>query len=52
MYELIFTMSLGISQKLILGNLRLIYPDGTIIDYLATSGLYHFFKDVIDLCSK
>jgi hypothetical protein len=38
-HQLIFTMSLGISQKLILGNLKLIYPDGTEIDYLATSGL-------------
>jgi hypothetical protein len=32
-------MPLGISQKLILGNLRLVYPDKTTIDYLATSGL-------------
>lgn len=39
MYELIFTMALAVSQKLIYGNVRLIYPDGTIIDYLATSGL-------------
>jgi hypothetical protein len=39
MYELIFTMALAVSQKLIYGNLRLIYSDGTIIDYLATSGL-------------
>ena len=38
-HELIFTMSLGISQGLILGNLKLIYPDGQVIDYLATSGL-------------
>jgi hypothetical protein len=38
-YELIFTMPLGISQQLILGNLRLVYPDRTPIDYLATSGL-------------
>lgn len=39
MYQLIFTRPLAISQKLILGNLELIYPDGTNIDYLATSGL-------------
>jgi hypothetical protein len=38
-HQLIFTMSLGNSQKLILGNLRLSYPDGQNIDYLATSGL-------------
>jgi len=38
-YQLLFTMPLGISANLILGNLRLIYPDGQIIDYLATSGL-------------
>jgi hypothetical protein len=38
-YQLTFTMDLGISQELILGNLRLVYPDGTPIDYLATSGL-------------
>ena len=38
-HQLIFTMPLGISQKLILGNLRLVYPDETTIDYLATSGL-------------
>jgi hypothetical protein len=38
MSRLIFTMPLGISQKLILGSLKLIYPDGQIV-YLATSGL-------------
>ena len=38
-HQLIFTMPLGISRKLILGNLRLTYPDGQNIDYLATSGL-------------
>jgi hypothetical protein len=38
-YQLVFTMPLGISQNLILGNLKLIYPDGTPVDYLATSGL-------------
>jgi len=32
-------MSLGNSQNLILGSLKLIYPNGEIIDYLATSGL-------------
>jgi hypothetical protein len=38
-YQLIFTMQLGNSQNLIFGNLQLEYPDGTKIDYLATSGL-------------
>ena len=38
-HQLIFTMPLGFSQKLILGSLQLIYPDGQIIDYFATSGL-------------
>ena len=38
-YQLIFTMPLDISQKLILGNLKLVYPNGQAIDYLATSGL-------------
>jgi hypothetical protein len=32
-------MALATSQKLIVGNLQLIYPNGQIIDYLATSGL-------------
>ena len=32
-------MSLGHSQNLILGSLKLIYPDNQVIDYLATSGL-------------
>ena len=41
-HQLIFTMPLGISQNLILGNLRLIYPDKTPIDYLATSGLPNY----------
>ena len=41
-HQLIFTMPLGISQKLILGNLRLVYPDETTIDYLATSGLPNY----------
>lgn len=34
-----FTMSLGHWQNLILGSLKLIYPDNQVIDYLATSGL-------------
>lgn len=38
-HQLIFTMSLGLSQKLILGSLKLIYLNGQVIDYLATSGL-------------
>jgi hypothetical protein len=38
-YQLIFTMPLATSQKLILGSLQLIYPDGQVINYLATSGL-------------
>lgn len=38
-HQLIFTMALAISKKLIYGNLRLIYADNQIIDYLATSGL-------------
>jgi hypothetical protein len=38
-YQLVFTMPLGISQSLITGSLKLIYPDGQVIDYLATSGL-------------
>jgi len=41
-HQLIFTMPLEISQKLILGNLRLVYPDGQTINYLATSGLPDF----------
>ncbi|WP_445173793.1 hypothetical protein [Microcoleus sp.] len=39
MYKLIFTMPLGKSKKLILGNLELSYPSGEIVNYLATSGL-------------
>jgi hypothetical protein len=39
MHELIFTMSLRISPQLIVGNLKLKYPDGKEIDYQATSGL-------------
>lgn len=38
-HQLIFTMPFAHSQKLILGSLKLIYPDNQIIDYLATSGL-------------
>jgi len=39
MHRLTFTMALGISQKLILGSLKLIYPDGQTIDCLVTSKL-------------
>jgi len=39
MHKLIFSMPLRISQELITGSLKLIYPDGQVIDYLATSGL-------------
>lgn len=39
MHKLIFTMALGVSKKLILGSLKLVYSDGQVIDYLATSGL-------------
>jgi hypothetical protein len=38
-HQLIFTMPLGISKQLITGSLKLGYPSGEIIDYLATSGL-------------
>jgi hypothetical protein len=38
-HQLIFTLPLDNSQELILGNLRLIYPNNQIVDYLATSGL-------------
>jgi hypothetical protein len=38
-HQLLFTMPLGKSQRLITGTLKLIYPDGQEIDYLATSGL-------------
>jgi hypothetical protein len=38
-HQLVFTMPLGKSQSLITGSLKLIYPDGQVIDYLATSGL-------------
>ena len=38
-HQLIFRMTLGKSQNLILGSLELIYPNGEIINYLATSGL-------------
>jgi len=39
MHKLLFTMELANSQKLIYGNLQLIYPSGETITYLATSGL-------------
>ena len=38
-HQLIFTMPLGKSKQLITGRLKLIYPNGEIIDYLATSGI-------------
>ena len=38
-HQLIFTMPLGKSTQLITGSLKLIYPNGEIIDYLATSGI-------------
>ena len=38
-HQLVFTMPLGNSQGLITGILKLIYPDGQVVDYLATSGL-------------
>jgi len=38
-HQLLFTMPLGHSQNLITGILKLIYPDGQEINYLATSGL-------------
>ncbi|HAX80790.1 MAG TPA: hypothetical protein DCY88_34370 [Cyanobacteria bacterium UBA11372] len=38
-YKLIFSMDLGDSRSLLWGNLKLVYPDGNDIDYLATSGV-------------
>jgi hypothetical protein len=38
-HHLNFTMPLCKSQSLITGILKLTYPDGQVIDYLATSGL-------------
>lgn len=38
-HQLSFTLPLGHSRILILGSLKLIYPNGETIDYLATSGL-------------
>jgi hypothetical protein len=38
-HKLVFTMPLAQSQSLITGSLKLIYSDGQVIDYLATSGL-------------
>lgn len=38
MHKLFFTMKLHPSTSLLWGSLKLIYPDGTSIDYLATSG--------------
>lgn len=37
-HRLIFSMDLADSNSLVWGNLKLIYPDGTDVDYLATSG--------------
>ncbi|MFB2979685.1 hypothetical protein [Microseira sp. BLCC-F43] len=37
-HKLIFSMDLRDSCSLLWGNLKLIYPDGTDVDYLATSG--------------
>ncbi|WP_341737370.1 hypothetical protein [Microcoleus sp. CAWBG640] len=38
MHRLSFTLPLADSPDLIFGNLKLTYPDGHAIDYLATSG--------------
>ena len=38
MHKLSFTLPLADSPELIFGNLKLTYPDGHAIDYLATSG--------------
>ena len=38
MHELIFSMNLQPNSELICGNLKLVYPDGKVIDYAATSG--------------
>ncbi|HEY9813954.1 MAG TPA: hypothetical protein V6D31_10545 [Candidatus Sericytochromatia bacterium] len=38
-YQLLFTMPLGVSQSLIKGLVKLTYPDGQVVEYLATSGL-------------
>ncbi len=37
-HQLLFTMELAPSNELLYGNLELKYPEGTAIDYLATSG--------------
>jgi hypothetical protein len=37
-YSLAFTMPLAVSDDLIYGSLKLIYPDKKEIDYIATSG--------------
>lgn len=36
--QLLFTMPLGFSSRLLTGNLRLDYGNGEIVNYLATSG--------------
>jgi hypothetical protein len=38
MHKLLFEMELKASQELLQGNLKLTYPNGHEIDYLATSG--------------
>ncbi|MCC3539748.1 MAG: hypothetical protein JGK21_05025 [Microcoleus sp. PH2017_22_RUC_O_B] len=38
MHKLEFAMQLRPATELLWGNLKLIYPDGTPIDYVATSG--------------
>lgn len=37
-YKLVFTMRLARSSSLLVGSLKLFYPNGEVIDYLATSG--------------
>lgn len=39
MHQLIFSLLLGKSTELLMGSLKLIYPDNQIIKYLATSGI-------------
>ncbi len=41
-YQLVFSMQLRDTNQLIYGNLALIYPDGLVIDYVATSGCAGF----------
>lgn len=37
-HKLIFSLKLGKSNSLLWGNLKLVYPDGREVDYVATSG--------------